>query len=54
MSPELARLLFPKILNHLIRIQMTNMAIPFAITHTITSGYLTTLKEVLVPEGSAS
>lgn len=53
MSPELARLLFPKILNHMIRIQMTNAALPFAIAHTITSAYLTTLKEVLDPQGSA-
>lgn len=53
MSPELARLLFPKILNHLIRIQMTNSAMPFAIAHTITSAYMTTLKEVLCPQGTA-
>lgn len=53
MTPELSRMLFPKILPHLIRIHMTNLVLPFAVAQTVTSSYLSTLKAVLTP-GSAS
>lgn len=53
MTPQLARLMFPMILGHLIRVHMTNMVLPFAIVHTVTSSYLTTLNDVLSPQGSA-
>lgn len=52
MSPQLARLMFPMILGHLIRVHMTNMVLPFAVMHTVTSAYLTTLKDVLSPRGN--
>ena len=40
-------LLFPLITHRLISIHMTNVVLPFAVVHTLTSTYLTTLREVL-------
>lgn len=41
------RLIFPLITHRLISIHMTNLVLPFAIFQTVTSAYLTTLREVL-------
>lgn len=40
-------LMFPLITHRLISIHMTNLVLPFAIFQTVTSAYLTTLREVL-------
>lgn len=40
-------LIFPMILPRLISIQMTNLVLPFAIFQTVTSAYLSTLREVM-------
>lgn len=39
-------LIFPMILPRLISIHMTNLVLPFAVLHTVTSAYLSTLREV--------
>lgn len=40
-------LMFPLITHRLITIHMTSLVLPFAIAQTVTSAYLTTLKEVM-------
>jgi len=40
-------LMFPLITHRLISIHMTNIVLPFAVAHVVTSAYLTTLREVL-------
>lgn len=47
MTPQAARFFFPKILPHLIRIQMTNLALPWAILAVSVDAYQKTLAEVL-------
>lgn len=39
-------ILYPKIMPRLISIHMTNLVLPFAVFQTVTSAYLTTLREV--------
>ena len=47
MNAEMARILFPKIMPRLISIQMTNLALPFAVWAAATDAYLKTIKEVI-------
>lgn len=46
MNPQLARAIFPMVLHRLISIHMTNCVLPFAVAHTVTAAYLSTLREV--------